>query len=271
MMESIESIDDPRVAAYRSLKARRLRQEGIFITEGRALTSRMLDGPYAIESVFVAERFAEEFGRLLAGRAPVYVASNRVLQGVVGFAFHRGVLGCGRRSAPRTLDALLADREAAQELTLVICPDVVSNENLGSIFRIAAAFGLDGVVLGEPQRGSDPLSRRCLRLSMGAVFRIPFVESPDLPGDLLALKQRWGVELWGTVLDDRAEPLEQVCRPRRVGLLFGNEWDGLSREWLLLCDRRVTIPMARGTDSLNLAVAAGIFVHALQGGGPVSG
>jgi tRNA G18 (ribose-2'-O)-methylase SpoU len=127
------------------------------------------------------------------------------------------------------------------------------------VFRTAAAFGVDAVLLGP--KSCDPLCRRALRVSMGGVLRVPFFRSTDLAADLKLLKQRWSVALAGTVLADEAELLPQVDWPDRVGLMLGNEFDGLEDQWLAFCDHRATIPMSPGTDSLNLGVAAGIFVY----------
>ena len=162
-------------------------------------------------------------------------------------------------------DVLPPPGQTEDDRTLIVCPEVADGANLGSIFRIAAAFGVDGVVLGE--QCCDPFSRRCLRVSMGGVLRAPLVESSDLTADLTDLKRRWHVELLAAVLDETAEPLDRLRRPSRVGLVFGSESVGLADRWLAICDRRVTIPMQPGTDSLNLAVAAGIFVYHMMGRG----
>ena len=96
---------------------------------------------------------------------------------------------------------------------------------------------------------------------MGAVFQLSIVQSSDLPADLRRLRQRWGVRLVATVLDEAAEPLWQAGRPARLGLLFGHEAHGLEADLLELCDRRITIPMHPGVDSLNVATAAGVFLY----------
>lgn len=258
-MERIESIDDPRIAAYRDLKNRTLRGQRLFITEGPLLTRRLLESPFGVESVLVGAMHAEQFRRLVGEAAPLYVAPDRMLGEIVGFKFHRGVLACGRRPKPLTLDDL--PPPAGAEQTLLVCPAVCDRENFGSLCRIAAAFGLDGVLLGE--RCCDPFCRRVLRVSMGAVFRLPIVRSADLADDLRTLKARRGTELWAAVLDEDAQPLHRVRRPPALAVLFGHETHGLSEPWLAMCDRRVTIPMRRGIDSLNLAVAAGIFFYVL--------
>jgi tRNA G18 (ribose-2'-O)-methylase SpoU len=127
------------------------------------------------------------------------------------------------------------------------------------VFRSAAALGVKGIILG--QRCCDPLSRRCVRVSMGAVLEVPFVRSNDITGDLRALRQTWRFERVAAVLDSAAERLDAFRPARRTALVFGNEFDGLTPAWLAECDRSVTIPMSRAVDSLNLGVAAGIFIH----------
>jgi tRNA G18 (ribose-2'-O)-methylase SpoU len=265
VMERIESLDDARVAAYRNLPDRTRRGESLFVTEGRLVTRRLIRSDYEVESVFVAERFADEFRRLLPEEVPLYVAAESVLVGVVGFKFHLGVLGAGHRGKATTLDELMSRTGAGGPVSLVICPQVTKPENMGLIFRTASAFGVDGVLLG---RGCcDPFSRRCLRLSMGGVLQVPLVQSTDLQADLLRLREHWGLELLATVLDEQAEPLADVRWPPRAGLLFGSEFEGLGPPWLALSDRRITIPMRPGMDSLNLGVAAGIFLYQWKGRG----
>ena len=166
------------------------------------------------------------------------------------------------------LDDLLPTGPAAstdQPLRLVVLPEVTKPENLGLVLRSAAAFGLNGVLLGN--RSCDPLSRRCLRTSMGAALSVPFVRSADLAADLPYLTKHWGMVLFATVLDPSAEVIHSVAWPKQVGLLIGNEADGLASAWLTHCERRITIPMVGGVDSLNLGVAAGIALYELTWGG----
>jgi tRNA G18 (ribose-2'-O)-methylase SpoU len=145
---------------------------------------------------------------------------------------------------------------------VAVCPNVNDPENIGAIIRLSAGFGLSGLLLGPDC--ADPFSRRVLRVSMGTAFTLPIVESAGLRRDLLRLRDEFGFELCATVLDAAAEPLESAAPTPRMGLLFGNEKHGLNREWIELCARKLTIPMAAGADSLNVAVAAGIFFHYLR-------
>jgi tRNA G18 (ribose-2'-O)-methylase SpoU len=140
-----------------------------------------------------------------------------------------------------------------------VCPAVTKPENLGLVFRSAAAFGIRGLVLGR--NTCDPLSRRCVRVSMGAVLDVPFVRSDDVAADLRTLRHTWQCERLATILDPSAEELDKMQPAARTALVFGNEYDGLTSAWLAECDRRVTIPMSQTVDSLNLGVAAGIFIY----------
>jgi len=164
-----------------------------------------------------------------------------------------------RRAGP-TLESLLGD--VKDPVLLAVCPNVNDPENIGAIIRLAAGFGLAGLVLGPGC--ADPFSRRVLRVSMGTAFSVPIVETQDLQTDLRRLHDAFGVELAAAVLDPQAEPLECYHRSARMAVLFGNEKHGLDRESIDLCQRKLTIPMAAGADSLNVAMAAGIFFHYLQ-------
>lgn len=258
-MERIASLNDPRVAPYRNLRERTLRGENLFVAEAALVVRRLIESDYAVESIFATEEHAEKFEEMVGGDVPVYVAERALMVDVVGFPFHRGVMAAGRRHASPTLDEIMKRLQNKSPLTLIVCPETTQAENLGMVFRSAAAFGADAVVLGA--KTCDPLSRRALRTSMGAVLRIPFIRCGKLGIDLERLKQHWNVHLAGAVLADDARLLPEVVWPDRVGLMLGNEFEGLAEAWLTLCDQKVTIPMAPGTDSLNLGVAAGVFVY----------
>jgi tRNA G18 (ribose-2'-O)-methylase SpoU len=166
-------------------------------------------------------------------------------------------LASGLRRPNPSLAELCPSVERAARI--VVCPNVQGPDNLGQIIRTGCALGVDGVIVG-PETG-DPFSRRVLRVSMGTAFNLPIYESTSLVAELRRLRSELTVELVATVLDETAAPLESFRCPRRAAVLFGGEGHGLDRELSDLCDHRVTIPMRRGTDSLNVAVAAGIVLH----------
>ena len=260
----IDSLDDPRVRMYRDLKTNNLLRDGkLFIAEGNKLVERLLASDFRVESVLVTERRAEEWTRKISDDVPLYVIPQPIGEQLTGFNFHVGLLACGHRKSARSLDEVLPSPEqqtTPTPVTLAICPNCDNPENLGAIIRIGAAFGIDALLLSR-DGCCDPFSRRVLRVSMGTALRLPIIESPDLQRDVKRLRDEWQFELIATVLDESAESLTIVARANRVGLLFGNEADGLDVRWRSLCHRQVTIPMHGGTDSLNVAIAAGIFLH----------
>jgi len=256
---NVDSIDDSRVADYRQLKDRELaRDGGKFIAESEHVVRRLLASDYAVESVLVARRRCEEFSAVVRADVPLLVVADELVHRIVGFKFHSGVIACGRRKPLSTLQQIAA----GQKSTVVICSELASHDNLGSLIRIASAFGVDGMILGP--RCCDAFYRHCIRVSMGTIFSLPMVRSGDLIGDMRWLREN-GFELAGTVLSESAEPLKSFSRPERLGIVFGNEAQGIDAQTLAICDRRVTIPMRDGVDSLNVAVAAGIFLHHLCG------
>ncbi len=254
----LDELDDPRIAVYHSLKAtNRTRHLDQFVVEGERLVERLLDSRFPVVSVLVAEGYERKLVRPIPDDVPAYVVPDALIDQVVGFPFHRGVLACGERRPWPTLDSMLAD--ADRPFFAVICPKLSNPENLGALARIGDVFGIDAIVAGPAC--PDPLSRRVLRVSMGAALRLPVIalERPLEAADRLGGPA--GLELIAAVADPAAEPFEQVPRPRRVGLVLGDEHEGIGPDWLARCHRAVTIPMRSGANSLNVAVAAGILIY----------
>jgi len=257
---NIDSLDDPRLAFYRDLNRTNLAEtNGRFIAEGWRLVERVLKSHFPIESLLVAEDYVERVGPHVPPGVPMYVAPRAMLTETIGFKFHRGVLACAMRQPGPTADEILARLSPERPATVVVCPEIQDPENLGTIIRSSAAFGVDALLLGPGS--ADPFCRRVLRVSMGAVLGLPVAESRDLISLVDTLAERGGFERIAAVLDDAALPLQSLVRPNRLVLLFGNEAAGLSDEWLHHADRLATIAMRRGADSLNVGVAAGVFLY----------
>ncbi len=260
VIEHIHDLSDPRVEPYRNLKDRELAaMDDLFIAEGEHLVRRLLDSDYPVVSVLLADRRAEEIGPTIREEVPCYIVPDAVMHQIIGYRFHSGVIGCGRRKPRATLDDVL--RRDAKKLTLAICPEIANAENMGAMIRLCAGFGVDALILGE--RSCDPFWRQSVRVSMGNIFRLPLVQSDDLRRDLRTLQQEWGVELAATVLDESANPLADFSRPTKLAILFGNEAQGLDEDVVAMCNHRITIPMKLGTDSLNVSIAAGIVLYEL--------
>lgn len=262
----IADLDDPRLADYHHLRSpsRRMaleRERGIFTVEGRLSVEALLASRCAVRSLFVAEEHVGRLADLAATDAPIYTMPAREMEAVSGVHFHRGVLAVAERPELPTLDELVVGTRC-----LLVLETVNDHENIGALFRNAAAFGVDGVVL-DPTT-SDPLYRRSTRVSLGHVLRVPFtrVAAERWPGALDALRGH-GFTTVALTPAGGAEPLGRLLedRPPRVALLLGAEGPGLSDAAQALTDRRVRIPMEPGVDSVNVATAAAIALAALRG------
>ncbi len=252
----IHNDGDPRIAVFQNLKDKQLALDhGLFVVEGEFLVRRLLASRYAPHAVLMTPARYQSGLWDVPEHVPLFLASTEIISHIVGFDFHRGVLALGLRGEQHQLwhyaDINIIDR-------LVVCPEINDVENLGSIMRTAAGLGYEHFLLGESC--CDPFSRRAIRTSMGAVFKLQLFRTTNLIDDLKRLKSECGFEWHATVLDDEADDIKQVKRPPKLGLILGSEAHGLPEAILQLSDVRVTIPMALGTDSLNVSVAAGIFM-----------
>ncbi len=260
-MIPIDDPDDPRIAAYREVKERDLvGRQGCFIAEGEVVLRHLLQSPrFETLSVLLAEKRAEKLApvsRTAKPDAPVYVASQAVIDAIAGFHLHRGVLALGRAVDPPEAGALLAH---LPEQALVLALFGIGNhDNMGGLFRNAAAFGAAAVLLGPDC--CDPLYRKAIRVSVGAALIVPFARlRPE--EDALALLTGQGFETLA-LSPAGAEPLHAVSAPARAAVLLGAEGPGLPDAVLARC-RTVRIPMSSGFDSLNVAVTSGIVLHHL--------
>jgi tRNA G18 (ribose-2'-O)-methylase SpoU len=259
-MQVIEVADpaDPRLADFRDLTDADVRPDrrGMVIAEGANVVARLADSPYAMRAVIGVPARIEALRPVLeAVDVTAYSLDKWLLSEVVGFRVTRGVLASATRPAPADPAALLA--RARRVAVLEALNDF---ENLGGVFRNAAAFGVDAVLL-DP-RCADPLYRRSVRVSMGHVLRVPFaVLGGPWPSSLELLREH-GFELLALTPAPGAEPLREVAPPPRWAVLLGAEGPGLTAAALARADRLVRIPMADGVDSLNVATAAAVaFAH----------
>jgi tRNA G18 (ribose-2'-O)-methylase SpoU len=256
---SIDNLSDPRIDVYTRLKDREVAaMDGRFIAEGELVVRRLLASEYFTESVLLADRRVEEISTIVPEFVTIYSAPTDLVNKIVGFKFHSGVMACGRRGKVMTLNDLPICR-SEREVNLVILPEIAATDNLGSLIRISSAFGASAMILGE--HSCDPFYRQSIRVSMGTIFGMPLVHSADLMSDLQRLRHEFAVELIASVADEKAMPLAGAKRSKQMGFLFGNEAQGLSKEQIDACDRQVTIPMQLGTDSLNVSVAAGVVLY----------
>jgi tRNA G18 (ribose-2'-O)-methylase SpoU len=263
---TVRDADDPRLADYVRLTDIKLRTSleaahGLFVAEGEKVVRRALAAGYPPRSLLLTQRRVAGLADLLgAWPAPVYVVPDQVAERVTGFDVHRGVLAAMARLPTRTV----AEVQAAAS-RLVVLEDIVDHGNVGGIFRCAAALGVPGVILSP--RCADPLYRRAVKVSMGAVFAIPYARMTDWYGGLAELRAA-GFRLLALTPDQSATPITRAAMGERAALLLGTEGDGLSSRWRHEADEAVCIPMApgalaAGVDSLNVVAAAAVACHCL--------
>jgi tRNA G18 (ribose-2'-O)-methylase SpoU len=260
-IQRIAGPDDARVAEYRSISDPELvRRRGLFIAEGRLVVRRLIeDRRCRVRSLLLSDAALTSLGPVLARAAldaPIYVcAADRFLD-ITGYNIHRGCLALAER--PREISA--AELVAAAR-TIAILDNVANPDNVGSIFRNAAAFNVDGVLLSPGC--CDPLYRKAIRTSMAATLRVHFARLDPWPDALAGIvKQRLAIV--ALTPNPSAEEIDDFVhreQPRRIALLVGSEGPGLSAEAERHADYRVRISIAPEVDSLNVAVAAGIAMH----------
>jgi tRNA G18 (ribose-2'-O)-methylase SpoU len=255
---AIDCADDPRLDPFRDLKRSTPESVTKVIAEGEKLVLRLLESGCRTESIVCTEAMRDRLRDRFPEGIPVFVAPTPIISRLIGFQFHRGILASGLRPPSPSLASLWEGRSGQQGSLIVACPEIRDPENLGTIIRTAAAFGAAGVITGN--RGTDPFSRRVLRTSMGMVLRLPIVQTDDWSSALSTIHDA-DFESYAAVLQPDAEPLNTLKPSCRSALFLGNEDSGLSDELSRACRRRVTLPMASGVDSLNVAVAAGILLH----------
>ena len=259
--ELIDDLHDPRIEPYREIRERDLvGRQGLFIAEGEVVLRHLVaGGRFRAVSVLIDSKRLEKLAPMFAelpDDVPVFHARQEILSAIAGFPLHRGILGLGRPVDTPTVEQLLASQGPGA--LLLVLYGIANHDNLGAIFRNAAAFGADAVILDA--HCCDPLYRKALRVSVGAGLLVPFARLA--PGeDALALLAQHGFE--AVALTPRAETrLSDLTRSERMAVLLGAEGPGLADE-VIIRARSVSIPMAHGFDSLNVATTSGIVLHHL--------
>jgi tRNA G18 (ribose-2'-O)-methylase SpoU len=255
----VRDADDPRLADFRDLTLADRRPDrpggrGLVIAEGVVVVRRLLASPYPPRAVFGVQTKISQLAADVAG-APCYVGSAELMAQVVGFHLNRGVLATADRAPVQAASELIA-----RSHHVAVLEGINDHENLGGLFRNAAALGVDAVLLGPGC--ADPLYRRSVRVSMGHVLRVPFARLSRWTEDLEALRSA-GFRIAALTPADDALPLAQAgVSAGRIAWLLGAEGLGLSAVALAAADLVVRIPMAPGVDSLNVATAAAIAFSA---------
>lgn len=258
---------DPRVREYLRLKEGDLFRgldaqspHGAFICEGHFVVEHLIAGRHPCRSVLLAASKIDTYADLLARVPPVvpiFTVAESVMESIVGFKFHRGILAAGSRLAP--LNAGQTDALIAAAPALVVLEDLTNIDNVGGIFRCVSALAPEGTPIVLSPQCADPLYRKSIRVSMGHALRVPFVTLA--PWDTaLARIHAAGFDTLALTPDPAATPLRDVriAPPRRIALLLGSEGPGLASDTMAHATHRVRIPQRAGVDSLNVMVAAAI-------------
>jgi tRNA G18 (ribose-2'-O)-methylase SpoU len=284
-LHHISDLNDPRVALFRDVADPELmRKHGLFVAEGRLVVKRLLETRrFETVAVLLTESVLPALREVIDERIEcrnavdvfdtfdtlqVFVTPPGSLELVGGFNFHRGCLALGMRPySPPTLADLALDTPGPR---LVLGLQSLANaDNVGSIFRNAAAFGVHAIVLDG--RSCDPLYRKATRTSMGATLTVPFATTGaghhEWHSALYMLRRAGYLLVALTPAADAIDIADAANAPelagRRLALLVGSEGAGLDDQTLARADFRVAIKMASGVDSLNVATATGIALHRL--------
>lgn len=254
---------DPRLSDYAALRDPALRRDGLFVVESWLAVEQLLVGRrHRVRSLLATDAALTSLGDALGATTPaptVYLADAAIVRHVAGYPFHRGCLATAERGPEASLEAILPALPRGPGI-LVALDDVANPDNVGGLFRTAAAFGAGAVLLSPGS--ADPLYRKAIRAGMGASLRLAWTRVAPWPGGLRALR-RAGWTIVALVPD--GEDVDRFMPPgnRRIALVAGAEGNGVSQATRALCDATIGIPMRPGADSLNVTVAAGIALHRL--------
>ncbi|MFD5349727.1 TrmH family RNA methyltransferase [Streptomyces anulatus] len=265
---TVDDPDDPRLSDYIGLtdvelRRRREPAEGLFIAEGEKVIRRARQTGYEMRSMLLSAKWVDVMRDVIAEvPAPVYAVAPELAERVTGYHVHRGALASMQRKPLPASDELLATARR-----VVVMESVNDHTNIGAIFRSAAALGMDAVLLSPDC--ADPLYRRSVKVSMGAVFSVPYARLEAWPKALEGVREA-GFRLLALTPDAKATSIDEAAphRLERVALMLGAEGDGLSTQALMAADAWVRIPMAHGVDSLNVGAAAAVAFYAVATGRP---
>jgi len=259
----ISSLNDPRIAVFHNVRDADLRgRENLCMVESEIAVRRLLDSDWKLHSLFLSpQKFERMAGEIENRELDVYVADVALMSEVAGFHIHRGVLAAVQRNClieKYTLERIFQNKQA---VSLLLAEGITNIDNMGSLFRNAAAFGIDGVLLSGAC--CDPLYRKSIRVSMGHVFSIPWLMLEDWEGAIWQLKESYDVQVVGLETVPDAVPLWEVDVSRNCGIIVGEEKTGLSSATLKLCDVIAEIPMSSSVPSINVSVASAVGLYDL--------
>jgi len=260
-IQHVTSLDLDELAPYRTLRRPQDHLEkGIFVAEGEKIVRRLVESRLTVLSMLMTPHWYQllvaDLQKFIVEPITIYIAEKKLLETIVGFPLHQGIMAVAQVPQEHLLEDEL--RLASRPYLLVALDGLVNSENVGVIVRNCAAFGVDAILVGETS--SSPYMRRAVRNSMGAVFHVPVIRTPDLGERLKTLEDKNGIRI---ILANPSDgvPLDQADLSGDICLVFGNEGTGISNEILDMPFMRVAIPMKNDTDSLNVASASAVILY----------
>lgn len=260
-VHQISTLDRPDLQPYRTLR-RPLEhhRKGIFVAEGSKVVERLIHSGLEVLSLLTTPEWLALFRpslEQLPQPPDVFMAERPLLESIVGFHLHQGIMAVGRIPRPAELDDVLL--RSPRPYLLVAVDGLTNAENLGVLVRNCVAFGVQAMIVGETS--SSPFLRRAVRNSMGAVFTLPVVHVDDLPGALSRIRSTKGIRIVAAHPSSKAQSLPHPALQADCCIVFGSEGEGISARVLAACDDAVAIPMHNSVDSLNVASASAVFLH----------
>jgi tRNA G18 (ribose-2'-O)-methylase SpoU len=258
---SIKDPDDSRLTAYNSLKGKFLERDGIFIAEGEKVVRSMVESGCRVASCLTASGSIIKYKSLLRimkkREVPIYVAADEVIEEIIGFRFHKGIMAVGY--CPKKLMLPNVLKRYTRPLFLAALNGVNDPQNVGLIARNAAAFGAQALIVDHATY--DPYYRKAVRVSMGTIFSLPVCYEDDLGSSLIKLKKKYDTRIIAATPGMDANDISEVDLSGNICFVFGNEDKGISRKVLSMADEKVRIPISKAVDSLNVASASAVCLY----------
>ena len=258
---AIKNQSDPRISAYSSLKGKMLEKDGIFIAESEKVVKSLVDSGCKIASCLTSNETIARYKSLLATiakrGAATYVADNGLIEDIIGFRFHKGIMAVGYYPKKRTVSTSL--KTLKRPLFLVALNAVNDPQNVGLIARNASALGVQALIVDSATY--DPYYRKAVRVSMGTIFSLPVYYEEKLASSLMQLKKKYDTRIIAAIPGRGASDIAKVKLSGNICFVFGNEDKGISRQVLNIADTKVRIPILKTVDSLNVASAAAVCLY----------
>lgn len=260
----VQSLDVPALEPYRTLRRPLEHQrQGIFVAEGEKVVRRLLESEIEVLSVLLTPEWLNVYRPLMETRPEkphVFVAEKMLVEQIVGFHLHQGIMAVGKIPKPSSLEHVLA--QSPKPYLFVAIDGLTNAENLGVLVRNCVAFGVEALFVGETS--SSPYLRRAVRNSMGTAFKLPIVHVSDLAETLRELRVKHNIRSIAAHPHANTKTVYQTNVHDDCCLVFGSEGEGVSPTVLGACDEAVAIPMHNDVDSLNVASASAVFLFEVR-------